>query len=49
MDLFLRNKSKLGNFRFGLFGNIEESAVSLKQLAKNPWLKKLLFLKFQNI
>jgi len=49
MDLFLRNKSKLWNFRFGLFGNIEEPAVSLKQLAKNQWLEKLFFLKFQNI
>ncbi len=45
MDLFLRNKSKLENFRFGLFGNIKESAVSMKQLAKNPKLEKLFFSK----
>jgi hypothetical protein len=45
MDLFLRNKSKLENCRFGLFGNIKESAVSMKQLAKNPKLEKLFFFK----
>jgi hypothetical protein len=47
MDLFLRNKSKVENCRFGIFGNIKEPAVSMKQLAKNPQLEKLFFEKFE--
>jgi len=45
MDLFFRNKSKVENCRFGLFGNIKEPTVSMKQLAKNPQLEKLFFSK----
>jgi hypothetical protein len=43
MDLFLRNKSKLENCRFGLFGNIKEPAVSMTQLAKKPTITKGFF------
>jgi hypothetical protein len=46
MDLFLRNKSKLDNCRFGLFEIIKESAVSMTQLAKKPTVTKTIFLKF---
>jgi len=49
MDLFLRNKSKLDNCRFGLFGNIKEPAVSMKQLAQKPQVEKHFFLSFKKI
>ncbi len=49
VDWFLRNKSTLQNFRFGLFGNLEEPAVSLKQLAQNPQLEKPSFENFKKI
>jgi hypothetical protein len=44
VDLLLRNKSKLENCRFGLFGYIKEPAVAMKELAKNQQLEKLFFL-----
>jgi len=47
MDLFLRNKSKLENFGFGLYRNIKEPAVSMKQLAKNRQLEKVFFFNFK--
>jgi len=47
MDLFLTNKSKLENFQFGLFENIEQPVVSMKQLPKKPTVRKAFFFKFQ--
>jgi hypothetical protein len=43
VDLLWRKKSKLENCRFGLVGYIKEQAVSMKELAKNQQLEKLLF------
>jgi hypothetical protein len=44
MDLFLRNKLKLDNCRFG-----ETSKNQQFQLAKNPQLEKLFFENFKKI